>query len=124
MAQPSIILLDECTSGLDAAAALGIVTNLVDLSRKGLAVITTIHQPSSEIWELLDMLMLLVEGHMVYFGDARSAIPYFANLGLVCPPYVNPADFVIRLINREFPGHADVDALIAGKRQIVMFGQF
>ena len=47
--QPSILFLDEPTSGLDSFAAYSIISTLKDLARLGCTVISTIHQPSSEV---------------------------------------------------------------------------
>lgn len=63
---PSLILLDEPTSGLDSFKALQIVKLLKNLSRKGKTVISTIHQPSSEIFNEFDRLILMSSGHIVY----------------------------------------------------------
>mmetsp|Transcript_13847 Transcript_13847/g.19216 ORF Transcript_13847/g.19216 Transcript_13847/m.19216 type:complete len:257 (-) Transcript_13847:648-1418(-) len=44
-------------------------------------------------------------GENVYFGPAgKKCLDYFKNIGYSCPQYSNPADFVITLINAEFPG--------------------
>lgn len=43
------------------------------LSRDGRTVIASIHQPSSEVFELFDQLYLLSGGKTVYFGQASDA---------------------------------------------------
>lgn len=57
---PSTIMLDEPTSGLDSFTAYLIVRILKDYAKKGKTVIFTIHQPSYDIYEMFDRLMLLV----------------------------------------------------------------
>lgn len=42
-------------------------------------------------------LLLLSEGRVLFFGPRLAAIPYFLRLGHPCPPYTNPADFLIEL---------------------------
>lgn len=42
----------------------------VQLASGGRAVVTTIHQPSSRLYRQLDMVMLLAEGHVMFYGDA------------------------------------------------------
>jgi ABC-type multidrug transport system ATPase subunit len=61
----------------------------------------TIHQPSSQIFELFDQLMLLCNGQIVYFGRADRAVQYFTDLGYPCPQHTNPADYFIKLIHVE-----------------------
>mmetsp|Transcript_21772 Transcript_21772/g.33627 ORF Transcript_21772/g.33627 Transcript_21772/m.33627 type:complete len:205 (+) Transcript_21772:277-891(+) len=74
---PSIILLDEPTSGLDSFKATQIVKLLQNLARQGKTIISTIHQPSSESFNLFDRLLLMSDGHCVYQGDANKSADYF-----------------------------------------------
>ncbi len=49
------------------------VSTLRNLARDGRTVIASIHQPSSEVFELFDNLTLLSGGRLVYFGEAKAA---------------------------------------------------
>jgi len=91
---PAVILLDEPTSGLDAYTALTVMSTLKDIASAGRTIITTIHQPASEIYETFDSLLLLHQGKDAYFGPATNALAHFGALGVVCPPQHNPADFL------------------------------
>ena len=73
-------------------------------------VITTIHQPASEVWALFDQLLLLSKGRICYFGPSNLAIDYFASLGYVCPANFNPADFLIDLLSSDFDVDMDLFA--------------
>ncbi|EIE22543.1 hypothetical protein COCSUDRAFT_16269, partial [Coccomyxa subellipsoidea C-169] len=93
---PSIILLDEPTSGLDSTTAMNLVTTLCQLAAGGRAVITTIHQPSSRLYQQLDKLLLLSDGHAMYYaGNAGLAAEWFKTLGFTMPYGVNMADFIL-----------------------------
>ena len=74
LTEPSFIFFDEPTSGLDSSHALLVARCMRDLSRSGVTVISSIHQPSSQIFELFDDLLLLDEGHVAYFGPATDAV--------------------------------------------------
>ncbi|GMN44110.1 hypothetical protein TIFTF001_013318 [Ficus carica] len=82
VANPSIIFMDEPTTGLDARVAaivMRIVRNVVDAGR---TVVCTIHQPSIDIFEAFDELMLLKPGgQVIYFGplgqDSSNIVEYF-----------------------------------------------
>ena len=63
---PSLIFLDEPTTGLDSATALNVLLILKNLANSGRTIISTIHQPSSEIFSVFDKLMLLVQGEIIY----------------------------------------------------------
>lgn len=76
--------------------ALSIVESMKNLAQQGKTIICTIHQPSSEIFEMFDRLCLLAEGRLAYLGDLDKAVDFFSNQNLTCPPNYNPADFYIQ----------------------------
>eukprot|EP00043_Microstomoeca_roanoka_P000728 m.28780 g.28780 ORF g.28780 m.28780 type:complete len:766 (+) comp10476_c0_seq2:346-2643(+) len=96
---PSLIFLDEPTTGLDAFNAQNVMTSLLTLAKAGRTIVCTIHQPRSEIYATLDELMLLSEGYTMYFGPAKEAADYFSNLGYPCPESYNPSDFFLDLVS-------------------------
>ncbi|KAF4450554.1 hypothetical protein F53441_6334 [Fusarium austroafricanum] len=95
LANPSVLFLDEPTTGLDATSAYQLVRTLKTLAQKGRTIITTIHQPRSEIWDLFDNLIVLTKGSPVFSGAIKDAVPWFGELGFQLPPFVNPAEFII-----------------------------
>ena len=60
----------------------------------GRAVVSTIHQPSSDILRLFDDLILLNNGKIVYQGEVNNLVNYFSNIGYKCPEYTNPSDYL------------------------------
>lgn len=56
-----------------SASAFFVTQTLGGLSRDGRTVIASVHQPSSEVFELFDQLYLLSGGKTVYFGQASEA---------------------------------------------------
>jgi ATP-binding cassette subfamily G (WHITE) protein 2 (SNQ2) len=78
--------LDEPTSGLDSQSAWAIVSFLRSLADKGQAILCTIHQPSAELFQVFDRLLLLKKGgKTVYFGDlgenSSTMLDYFERNG-------------------------------------------
>ncbi|KAF5468743.1 hypothetical protein F2P56_012873, partial [Juglans regia] len=100
--RPRLLFLDEPTSGLDSASAFFVTQTLRGLSRDGRTVIASIHQPSSEVFELFDRLYLLSGGKTVYFGQASEAYEFFAQAGFPCPALRNPSDHFLRCVNSDF----------------------
>ncbi|KAI3473618.1 hypothetical protein Pfo_031423 [Paulownia fortunei] len=100
--RPRLLFLDEPTSGLDSASAFFVTQTLRGLSRDGRTVIASIHQPSSEVFELFDRLYLLSGGKTIYFGQASEAYEFFADAGFPCPALRNPSDHFLRCINSDF----------------------
>ncbi|XP_047327019.1 pleiotropic drug resistance protein 1-like [Impatiens glandulifera] len=69
VANPSIIFMDEPTSGLDARAAAIVMRTVRNTVDTGRTVVCTIHQPSMDIFDAFDELLLLKRGgEAIYFG--------------------------------------------------------
>ena len=98
IADPSLLFLDEPTTGLDAYNSQQVIYTLKKLALAGRTVICTLHQPRSSIFDMFDYLCCLSEGRVVYFGLAKDSVKYFEQeAGRICSPYYNPADFIIDL---------------------------
>jgi ABC-type multidrug transport system ATPase subunit len=76
--EPSVLFVDEPTSGLSSRDSENIMALLKELALKGRIIFTVIHQPSSDIFKLFDRLLLMdQEGNPVYYGDPVDAVVYF-----------------------------------------------
>lgn len=103
LTRPKLLFLDEPTSGLDSAASFHVMSRIVKLAQQGgRTVIASIHQPSSEVFELFHNLCLLSAGKTVYFGIASAANEFFSLNGFPCPSLRNPSDHYLRTINKDF----------------------
>ena len=104
-ASPSVLFLDEPTSGLDARSAKIVMAGIRKIASTGRTVVCTIHQPSAEVFEMFDNLLLLKRGgETVFFGDlgikAAHLISYFSSLPGT-PPIeagMNPAAWMLDVI--------------------------
>ncbi|KAI9167952.1 ABC multidrug transporter C [Paramyrothecium foliicola] len=110
VAKPELLLfLDEPTSGLDSQTAWSICTLLRKLANHGQAILCTIHQPSSQLFQMFDRLLLLSnDGETAYFGeigqDASAMIEYVESGGAPkCQPGENPAEWVLRAVTNHEP---------------------
>jgi ATP-binding cassette subfamily G (WHITE) protein 2 (PDR) len=100
-ARPKLLLfLDEPTSGLDSQTSWSICDLMEKLTHNGQAVLCTVHQPSSLLFQRFDRLLLLARGgRTVYFGDigreSNVLLDYFARNGAPdCPAGTNPAEYM------------------------------
>ncbi|KAI1772309.1 hypothetical protein F4818DRAFT_182589 [Hypoxylon cercidicola] len=121
-AAPMAIFLDEPTSGLDATAASSIMRTLKAIARLGISVIVIIHQPRMEIFEMLDDLILLASGQIIYEGPEAGVQDFFENVGFEFPAHSNYGDVVTDIITgngRAYKRSGDIskDSLIANWAQ-------
>jgi len=81
---PKVLLCDEPTSCLDSTTALRIIEMLKkEAKENNMTIICTIHQPSSEIFNCFDNLLLLQDGHQIYQGPVKEVNNYLRN-NLAC----------------------------------------
>ncbi|OWZ17715.1 Multidrug resistance protein ABC transporter [Phytophthora megakarya] len=104
LTNPSILLTEEPTCGMDFYSSQRIVLKLRQLARGGRTVVVTMDHPSSHLYALFDSLYLLAGGAAVYHGKVKEAVPYFASLGYQCPQYMSPVDYFIRQVTVEADG--------------------
>ncbi|KAF8025633.1 hypothetical protein BT93_F2468 [Corymbia citriodora subsp. variegata] len=102
VANPSIIFMDEPTSGLDARAAAIVMRTVRNTVDTGRTVVCTIHQPSIDIFESFDELLLMKRGgQVIYSGPLglRSCklVEYFEAIPGVpkLPEAQNPAGWML-----------------------------
>lgn len=98
VANVEVLLLDEPTSGLDSSSARQIVELLKSVAKsKNRIVAATIHQPSSDITQLFDDMMLLAFGEVCFNGQYSNLVSHFESIGKSIPLYVNPTDYIMDL---------------------------
>lgn len=89
VSRPDVLILDEPTSGLDSVSAAKVAEVLRDVSKNEahpVAVIATIHQPSSRVYHTFDSIMLLSRGQAMYSGPGGlDPARYFSSRGYAAP---------------------------------------
>lgn len=98
--RPSLVFLDEPTSGLDSYSAEQVVLLLKKVAKAGTGVLFTIHQPSSQIFNSFDHLILLNSGQIMYQGEVEDIYAYFEQRGQPVPEHYNPSDWIMDVAQR------------------------
>jgi len=91
----AVVCWDNSTRGLDASTALDYANSLrimTDVSNR--TTLVTLYQAGEGIYELMDKVLLIDAGRMVFQGPSNEAKQYFLDLGLECPDRETTADFL------------------------------
>jgi ABC-type multidrug transport system ATPase subunit len=79
--EPSILFVDEPTSGLSSRDSENVMDLLRELSLKGKLIFVVIHQPSSDIYKMFDRVSILdTGGYQIYYGNPIEAVTYYKRL--------------------------------------------
>lgn len=105
ISRPDVLILDEPTSGLDSVSASRTAKVLYDIAHdpvNPIPVIASIHQPSSQLYQSFDTILLLSHGRALYSGAGLFApSDYFASVAPnVVPTYpqgYNVADYLLEV---------------------------
>ncbi|KAA8540358.1 hypothetical protein F0562_024723 [Nyssa sinensis] len=116
VANPSIIFMDEPTSGLDARAAAIVMRTVRNTVDTGRTVVCTIHQPSIDIFEAFDELLLMKRGGQVIYGgplgrNSHKIIEYFEAIPGVpkIKEKYNPATWMLEVSSVAAEGRLGMD---------------
>ncbi|XP_037826696.1 ATP-binding cassette sub-family G member 1-like [Lucilia sericata] len=104
---PAILFLDEPTTGLDSSSSFDTIQLLQLLANEGRTIVCTIHQPSSNIYNLFNQIYVMSRGYCTYQGSPGRTVDYLKSVGLECPAYHNPADFLLECVNGDYGDYTD-----------------
>jgi ATP-binding cassette subfamily G (WHITE) protein 2 len=111
----AVLILDEPLTGLDSNSARSICVALQALSRRGTTVLMSIHQPSCQLFKLLDNVIVLSRGRVIFEGPPEAVPSYIGRLRDICTPIEesrvpfsvcsasnNPADLLLDVASCEW----------------------
>ncbi|CAD2106776.1 hypothetical protein YYG_00932 [Plasmodium vinckei petteri] len=99
LSNPPLLFMDEPTSGLDSAAALSLVECMKKMSRfSNTTILSSLHQPSSQIFEKFDKLIAINSGYIIYQGKTTDLDTYLRKIGFICPRGWNIADYLMEIL--------------------------
>ncbi|KAM0932413.1 putative ABC transporter, AAA+ ATPase domain, ABC-2 type transporter [Dioscorea sansibarensis] len=108
---PPLLFLDEPTSGLDSTSAHSVIERVHHIARSGSTVILTIHQPSHRILVLLDHLIILARGQLMFIGAPKDVSSHLGRMGRKVPKGENPIEHLLDVIQEYDQSELGVTAL-------------
>lgn len=108
---PALLFLDEPTSGLDSTSAHSVIEKVHHIARSGSTVILTIHQPSARIQLLLDHMIILARGQLMYQGSPKDVSLHLGRMGQKVHKEESPVEHLIDIIQEYDQSELGVEAL-------------
>ncbi|KAJ8899734.1 hypothetical protein K2173_019433 [Erythroxylum novogranatense] len=97
--EPSLLILDEPTTGLDSASSQLLLKALRREALEGVNICMVLHQPSHALFKMFDDLILLAKGGLTaYHGSTKKIEEYFSSIGITIPDRVVPPDHLIDIL--------------------------
>jgi ABC-type multidrug transport system ATPase subunit len=115
---PTVIFMDEPTTGLDAAGALAITKFILKMAKDfNMLVVTTIHAPSTTIFSSFEKAMVLSAGKVCYCGATSELAAFCEDAGKPILAQGNPADVFLEMVNSEFTDKEEVAKVVEAWQQ-------
>ncbi|KAG1358751.1 ABC transporter G family member 17 [Cocos nucifera] len=114
--KPSLLFLDEPTSGLDSTSAYSVVEKVKDIAKGGSIVLMTIHQPSFRIQMLLDRVIVLARGRLIYLGSPAALPDHLAGFGRPVPDGENSMEYLLDVIKEYDESTIGLEPLVQYQR--------
>lgn len=89
---------------------------------ENLITIFTVHQPSTNIYNSFDRIMLLSKGRIAYNGVKNNVEGYLKEIGYPLPAQTNPAEFLLDIVNTDFTDDAKVEEILDGYDRLLRPG--
>ncbi|KJP89753.1 hypothetical protein AK88_00461 [Plasmodium fragile] len=99
LSNPPLLLMDEPTSGLDSSSALSLVECIQRIATiSNTTIISSLHQPSSQVFSKFDRLIAITNGYIIYHGKTTNLSKYLKKVGFICPYGWNIADYLMDVL--------------------------
>jgi ABC-type multidrug transport system ATPase subunit len=94
---PGLMFLDEPTTGLDSSTSMEVLSALRNLANQHRTIVMTLHQPSQDIFQLFDRVLIMAEARVVYFGGVQNCADFYTQspYKFAFPTTMDPAEFMI-----------------------------
>ncbi|OEL25422.1 ABC transporter G family member 50, partial [Dichanthelium oligosanthes] len=94
--------MDEISNGLDSSTTFQIINCFQQLTNiSEYTMVISLLQPTPEVFDLFDDLILMAEGKIIYHGPRNEALNFFEECGFICPERKGVADFLQEILSRK-----------------------
>lgn len=104
---PAVLFLDEPTTGLDSSSSCDMIHLLQTLANEGRTIVCTIHQPATQVYNMFNHIYVMSRGYCTFQGAPRNSVPFLKSVGLECPMYHNPADYLLECVNGDYGDYTE-----------------
>ncbi|XP_053993339.1 uncharacterized protein LOC128884194 [Hylaeus volcanicus] len=101
LSNPKVLILDDCITGLDTYTALELIISLRNLALSGCTVICTLSQITSPILSLIDKVIVLAYGRIIYNGKILELPQHLRTLKIFCHENINCLNFLFDIVTYE-----------------------
>uniref|UniRef100_R7W6R7 Pleiotropic drug resistance protein 3 n=1 Tax=Aegilops tauschii TaxID=37682 RepID=R7W6R7_AEGTA len=96
----SAYFMDEISNGLDSSTTFQIINCFQQLTNiSEYTMVISLLQPTPEVFDLFDDLILMAEGKIIYHGPRNEALNFFEECGFICPERKAAADFLQEILS-------------------------
>ena len=93
----SIVLADSPTDGLDSHSAYDLISKYKLMSKAGRSMLVKLNQPSVDLFDLFDMVLLMSKGTQIYYGRTNNIIDHLQQQCFIMPSHMNVPEFLQQL---------------------------
>jgi ABC-type multidrug transport system ATPase subunit len=98
----SILCGDEISNGLDAASTYDMIQVLAYFATfRNFTRLISLLQASPETISLFDEIILMAKGQVIFAGPVHEVEDYFAEIGFICPPFVDIGEFLLMVSSED-----------------------
>ena len=102
VSSPSVLFMDEPTTGLDSNTAFEIMKLMRDIKNSDdMTVVAVMHAPSNEIMALFDSLIILCDGLIIFHGPPEFLGDRLGEIELTVPRFSNPVEHFLQGVDKD-----------------------
>ena len=108
ISSPSVLILDDPLEGLGVQSAIRVMESLQVLTDKGLCIIMTTDKPHKLVYQMIDSVVLLMEGRSIFSGRREQLLNFFKEK----MKYKVPHEYIMQERSMPYDESSAVDALM------------